>query len=96
MKSLEQRFNNAKLRVASGLMGLVLGAALAALVEKIILPWQGIICLAGKELLLAIPVTRICEMVLASCLKSGAAFASVPSLASAASVIHFVSAIWAS
>jgi len=94
MRSSANSFNNAKLRVASGLMGLTLGAMLATLAEHMILPYRGILCFAGRELLQAIAIGRICEFVLASGLKGSTIFDSVPWLSKTASVIHLVSAIW--
>ena len=94
MKISADRFGNTKLRVASGLTGLAVGAMLATLAEQMILPYRGILCLAGRELLQAIPIGRLCEFVLASSLKAAGIFDSAPWLAKTASVIHLVSAIW--
>ena len=94
MKSSADRFSNTKLRVASVLTGLTVGAMLATLAEQMILPYRGILCLAGRELLQAIPIGRLCEFVLASTLKAVGIFDSAPWLAKTASVIHLVSAIW--
>ena len=71
-----RRLNDAvKVRVGYGLAGLAIWGAVAGLVTEALLPYRSIVCLAGKELLLALPVGRLCEFVLASSVKGNAVFA---------------------
>jgi len=67
--------NDAKVRVGYGLAGLAIWGVVAGLVAEALFPYRSIVCLAGKELLLALPVGRLCEFVLASSVKGNAAFA---------------------
>ena len=93
MKSSVNKVNNAKVRVGYGLAGLTLWAWLAELAEKALAPYHSVFCLAGKELLLNVPLGRICE-ILASTLRDGPALASTPGVAWMASVVHVVIYTW--
>jgi len=94
MKGSASKFNNLKVRVAYGLAGLTLWAWFVELSEKALAPYRGIFCMAGKELLLAIPFGRIYEVVMASSGRGGAALTSVPLLTWMASVVHLIGCLW--
>jgi len=64
-----KRPNGTKVRVGYGLAGLALWGVVAGFVTEALVPYRSIVCFAGKELLLALPVGRLCEFVLAGTVK---------------------------
>ena len=78
MRVSASRWTNIKVRLAYGFAGLTVWAGLAALAERALAPYHGVFCLAGKELLVNIPLPRLCELVLTGAINGGAALISVP------------------